>query len=107
MHVLVVHMTRYWIGVVSLSHVKHGVAGGFAQLGHGKSAPLRRMGTGDWLIYYSPRTDMESGEPLQQFTAIGKVVGEVIYQHRMGPNFVPFRRDVSYCKCKRAPIGPL
>ena len=100
-------MTRYWIGVVSLSHVKHGVAGGFAQLGHGKSAPLRRMSTGDWLIYYSPRTDMENGEPLQQFTAIGKVVGESIYQQRMGPDFVPFRRDVSYRACKPAAIGPL
>ncbi len=69
-------MTRYWIGVVSLSHVKRGVAGGFAQLGHGKSAPQRRMSTGDWHIFYSPRTDIENGEPLRQFTAIGQVVGE-------------------------------
>ena len=46
---------RYWIGVVSRDHVMTGVAGGFAQVGHGKSAPLRRMSAGDWLIYYSPK----------------------------------------------------
>lgn len=55
---------RYWIGVVSASHVSRGVQGGFAQLCHGKSAPLQRMRPGDWLIYYSPRTDMKEGETL-------------------------------------------
>lgn len=101
------HMIRYWIGVVSLSHVQPGVAGGFAQLGHGKAAPLRRMQVGDWLVYYSPKTDMTGGEPLQMFTAMGKVTGESVYEHRMGPDFVPFRRDVSYVKCKPAAIAPL
>lgn len=100
-------MTRYWIGVVSLSHVKRGVAGGFAQLGHGKAAPLRRMKPGDWLVYYSPKTDMDEGEPLQQFTALGKVTGESVYEHRMSPDFVPFRRDVSYVNCEPAAIAPL
>jgi len=101
------HMTRYWIGVVSFSHVKRGVAGGFAQLGHGKAAPLRRMKAGDWLIYYSPKTDMTGGEPLQMFTAIGRVTGESIYRHAMSPDFMPFRRDIQYLKCKPAPIAPL
>jgi hypothetical protein len=100
-------MVKYWIGVACLSHARRGVAGGFAQLGHGKAAPLRRMSVGDWIIYYSPKTDIDGGEPLQQLTAIGKVVGESIYQHRMEPTFVPFRRDVSYRKCKPAAIGPL
>jgi len=27
---------NYWIGVVSRSHVLRGVAGGFAQMNHGK-----------------------------------------------------------------------
>ena len=30
----------YWIGVASKDHVDHGVAGGFAQLNHGKAGPL-------------------------------------------------------------------
>jgi hypothetical protein len=66
---------RYWIGVESHKHVKIGVAGGFAQLCHGKSAPLKRMKKGDWLIYYSPKTSM-TGAPLQAFTALGQVCGD-------------------------------
>lgn len=97
----------YWIGVVSLSHVKRGVAGGFAQLCHGKAAPLRRMNVGDWLVYYSPKTDMTDGDPLQSFTAIGQVVGKEVYEYRMSPDFVPFRRDIDYQECRPAPIHPL
>ena len=39
--------TRYWIGVASRDHVMKGVAGGFCQLGHGKSAPVKRLAPGD------------------------------------------------------------
>jgi len=34
---------RYWIGVAAREHVRVGVAGGFAQLGHGKAAALRSV----------------------------------------------------------------
>ncbi|MEO8575160.1 MAG: EVE domain-containing protein [Gemmatimonadales bacterium] len=100
-------MTKYWIGVVSLSHVERGVTGGFAQLGHGKAAPLQRMSKGDWLVYYSPKTDFADGEPLRQFTAIGQVIGDAVYKHRMSPDFVPSRRDVRFVKSKPTPIAPL
>jgi hypothetical protein len=98
---------RYWLGVVSRRHVERGVAGGFAQLCHGKRAPLARMQAGDWLVYYSPRTDMDGGHPLQAFTAIGRVTGETVYEHRMSEDFVPYRRDVAYVPCRQAPIAPL
>ena len=62
---------NHWIGVVSHSHVLRGVAGGFAQMNHGKQAPLKRMKTGDGLIYYSPREAHPDGAPLQAFTALG------------------------------------
>nr|WP_276354828.1 EVE domain-containing protein [Cohnella sp. YIM B05605] len=93
---------RYWIGVVSASHVSRGVEGGFAQLCHGKAAPLRRMNTGDWLVYYSPRTDMKQGEPLQAFTAIGQVADDRVYPFPMSEAFVPFRRDIRYIRCLSA-----
>jgi hypothetical protein len=99
--------TRYWIGVVSLSHVQKGVSGGYAQVSHGKAAPLRRMRAGDWFIYYSPKTDMEHGQPLQQFTAIGRVKDDRVYEFAMSKDFVPFRRDVDYVTCKAAAIQPL
>jgi hypothetical protein len=53
-----------WIGVVSHSHVLRGVTGGFAQMNHGKQAPLKRMKAGDGLIYYSPRESYPDGAPL-------------------------------------------
>jgi hypothetical protein len=72
-----------------------------------REAPLRRLRTGDWLVYYSPRTEMGGGEPLQMFTAIGKVVGDSVYPHRMTPDFVPFRRDVAYRRSQPAAARPL
>ncbi|MFC5403221.1 EVE domain-containing protein [Cohnella soli] len=98
---------RYWVGVVSASHVSLGVAGGFAQLCHGKATPLKRMQPGDWLIYYSPRTDMVQGEPLQAFTAIGQVADDKVYEYRMSDSFVPFRRNICYTDCKETKIGSL
>jgi hypothetical protein len=84
-----------WLGVVSRAHVQRGVAGGFAQLCHGNAQPLRRMRPGDWLVYYSPTTEM-GGAPLRAFTAIGRVAGAEIYPYDMGGGFVPYRRDVRY-----------
>lgn len=98
---------RYWIGVVSLSHVLRGVAGGFAQVCHGKAAPLNRMAAGDGFVYYSPKTDMTHGEPLQQFTAIGRVLGDKAYEFAMTESFVPFRRDIRYYKAQAAEIKPM
>ncbi len=98
---------QYWIGVVSRSHVQGGVAGGFAQVSHGKERPLRRLRPGDWLVYYSPRTALDGGTPLQAFTAIGRVADDRVYTHRMSGDFVPFRRDVAYVPCREAPIAPL
>jgi hypothetical protein len=98
---------RYWLGVVSRRHVERGVAGGFAQLCHGKRAPLARLQVGDWLVYYSPRTEMTGGAPLQAFTALGRVTGTEVYTHVMTDDFVPHRRDVGYVACRPAPIAPL
>lgn len=99
--------SRFWIGVVSASHVKCGELGGFAQLCHGKSASLRKMRAGDWLIYYSPRTEMTKGAPLQAFTAIGEVTDDQVYEYQMSPSFVPFRRNISYFSCREVKIRDL
>jgi len=99
---------RAWVGVVSRSHVRRGVAGGFAQLNHGKRESLERMSVGDWLVYYSPRSDFPGGEPLRAFTAIGRIVGERVYTFDMGGGFVPYRRDVEYVKrAREVPIADL
>ncbi|MFC4102088.1 EVE domain-containing protein [Paenibacillus xanthanilyticus] len=98
---------RCWVGVVSASHVERAVTGGFVQVCHGKAAPLRRMRAGDGFVYYSPRTDMTNGKPLQAFTAIGQVAGEHVYEYRMSDTFVPFRREVNFISCQEVKIADL
>jgi hypothetical protein len=97
----------YWLGVVSREHVRRGVALGIAQTGHGKRAGLARMKAGDWLIYYSPRARLRAGEPLQAFTAIGRLSEDELWQADEG-DFKPWRRRVSYAtEAVDAPIQPL
>ncbi len=96
---------RFWVGVVSASHVRLGVQGGYAQLCHGKAAPGRRMHRSDWLLYYSPRTDMKQGHPLQAFTAMGQVDDDDVYEYAMSELFVPFRRNIRYLPCREAAIS--
>lgn len=99
--------TRYWIGVASRDHVLKGVNGGFAQLCHGKEAPLKKMNVGDYLIYYSSKESLKENKPSQKFTAIGRVVDDKVYQFDMGNGFVPFRRNLNFIKCIETPIRPL
>jgi hypothetical protein len=98
---------RYWINTVSRSHVERGVAGGFTQANHGKPSGLKRLGNGDRIVFYSPRTDYPDGEPLQRFTAIGAVVDDEPFQVEMSPDFHPWRRHVEFVACSEAPIQPL
>jgi hypothetical protein len=85
-----------------------GRAGGFAQVCHGKQAPLMRMQAGDWFVYYSPATEFGGGQPLRAFTAIGRVSQRVAYRFDMGGGFVPFRRDVHYVQdAKQAALAAL
>src|SRR5260221_1352143 len=74
----------YWIGVVSRQHVLRGIAGGFAQIGHGKAAPLRRMAVGDWLIYYSPVETLGESVPCRRVSPLRRVRRAGGYQVGMG-----------------------
>ena len=99
--------TRYWVGVASRNHVLKGMAGGFAQLCHGKQQPLKRMKKSDWIIYYSPQELFGEKSSCQRFTAIGEVIDDNTYQFEMAPNFVPFRRDIRFINAQEAAIRPL
>lgn len=98
---------RAWVGVVCSSHAQRGVAGGFAQVCHGKATPLRRMAPGDGFLLYSPSTEMGGGEPLKAFTALGFVEGAETFLFDMGGGFVPYRRRIRYLDAAPAPIKPL
>jgi len=100
-------MAKFWVGVVSRSHVQIGVRGGFIQMNHGKKSAVQQLKAGDRLVMYSPRTAYPDGEVLQAFTAIGTVSTGVVYQVEMSPDFVPYRVDVVFENCREAPIKPL
>ena len=97
----------YWIGVASKDHVQAGADGGFCQLCHGKASAVGRLSPGDWIAYYSPRTQMKGGEAVQAFTAIGRVKPGEPYPFDMGNGFVPARRDVNFYSAHDAPVRPL
>jgi hypothetical protein len=94
----------YWINTVSADHVQRGVAGGFTQANHGKPHMLRKMHSGDWIIFYSPKTALEQGESLQAFTAIGRVADDEPYQDEPSG---PWRRTMEFLPCTATPIRPL
>ena len=95
-----------WLGVVQADHVRRGVSLGITQLGHGKRIGLAKLQADDWLVYYSPKTSLTDGAPLQQFTAIGQVADEEIWQADEGM-FQPYRRRVRYLDARPVPIAGL
>lgn len=97
----------YWVSTISRDHVQLSVKGGFTQAGHGKASGLKRLKADDWLVYYSPKTSLRDGEPLQAFTAIGRVIDEELYQVEQAPGFTPWRRNIKFVTGIEAPIRPL
>ncbi len=98
---------HYWILVASKEHVQLGIAGAFAQAGHGKRSGIARMHAGDRIIYYSPKVEFGGTEPLHAFTALGEVADDEIVQVEMSSDFKPFRRKVKYLKTGEVKIEPL
>lgn len=97
---------RYWLGVVQRSHVLRGVSLGIAQVNHG-AASVNRLQPGDGLVYYSPKTSYPDGDPLREFTAIGRIAEGEAWQADEGDRH-PWRRRVEYDESARAvPIAPL
>lgn len=93
-----------WLGVVSAAHVRRGRELGIAQINHGKRAGLARMAPGDTLVYYSPTEVLGDGTPLRQFTALGAIADEEIWQADDGC-FKPFRRRVEYLETQLLPLA--
>lgn len=96
-----------WINTISAQHVARGVAGGFTQADHGMPDRLKRLARGDWVAFYSPKTDYPEGEPLRMFTALGQIVDDEPYQVELSEDAKPYRRRVEFVECTPVPIRPL
>lgn len=77
------------------------------QVCHGRSGPLRRIGPGDRVAYYSPTATFRGRDTLQAFTAIGMVRAGEPYRFDTDGGFCGFRRDVDWETADDAPIQPL
>ena len=97
-------MKKYWINTVSFDHLKRGIEGGFTQANHGKAINIKKLSKDDMIVFYSPKTKFENGEPLQKFTAIGIIADTEPYQVEMTQTFHPWRRNVKFLKCSQAPV---
>lgn len=98
---------KYWINTISKDHVMVGKQEGFVQAGHGKEAPLKKLQIGDRLIFYSPKTSLQDGKPVQAFTAVAKIKDDNIYRVIVHENFQPYRRNAEYENCREVQIKPL
>ncbi|MEJ2544248.1 MAG: EVE domain-containing protein [Calditrichaceae bacterium] len=98
---------KYWIIVASKDHVEQGIAEGIAQACHGKSSPLLRMQKGDYVIYYSAKEQFGETVKCQQFTAIGQVKDDQVYQYQLQEDFCPHRRNIEFIPNKDISILPL
>ncbi|UII28932.1 EVE domain-containing protein [Fulvivirga maritima] len=100
-------VTKYWLAVASKDHVKSGITQGIAQTCHGKAAPLKRMKKGDFVIYYSSKQTLGRPEKCQQFTALGKVLDDEVYQYQASEGFCPSRRNIEFLDSSDISILPL
>lgn len=98
---------KYWVNCISKNHVLAGVEGGFTQAAHGKAEPLRKLSSGDVMIFYSSGTLFRAGELIQKFTAIGHIAGKDAFQTKVSAKFMPWRRRVEFLECEEASILPL
>lgn len=99
--------TKYWIIVASKSHVKSGIEQSIAQACHGKAAPLKRLRKDDFVIFYSGQVARGKPESCQEFTAIGQVKDEEVYQFQTSENFCPSRRNIDFFESTDISILPL
>jgi hypothetical protein len=99
--------TKYWVIVASKDHVKTGIAEGIAQACHGKASPLKRMRKDDFVIYYSGKQTLGKPEKCQEFTAIGKVMDDEVYECQMLKDFCSSRRNIEFLESEDISILPL
>ena len=98
---------KYWINTISKDHVMVGKERGFVRAGHGKEASVKKLQANDYMIFYSPKTSLQNGKPVQAFTAVAKITEENVYQVVVNDNFKPYRKNAEYETCREVAIKPL
>ncbi|PSB09194.1 hypothetical protein C7B62_14080 [Pleurocapsa sp. CCALA 161] len=71
---------KHSINTVSKNYIIVGKEESFVQAGHGKETPLKKLQPVDYIIFYSPKTSLQNGKPIQAFTAVVTIKDRDIYQ---------------------------
>jgi hypothetical protein len=61
----------------------------------------------DFIIYYSGKQTLGRPEMCQEFTAIGRVMDDEIYQFQVSEDFCPSRRNIEFLPSGDVSILPL
>ena len=96
-----------WIGVMAAEHAARAVEGGFAMFAHGKHEAAKRVGTGDWVAIYAPREQINAGEAVRAFVALGQAVNGDLTERLMAPGVTGWQRPMIWLDVGRADVYPL
>jgi len=61
----------------------------------------------DFVIYYSGKQTLGKEDKCQEFTALGKVMDDEVYQFQVTEDFCPSRRNIEFLPSKEVSILPL
>ena len=98
---------QFWINTVSLEHVERAADGGFTRANHGANRTIRLPRAGDEMIFYSPRTHIRDGAPVQQFTAWATITGDEPYQAHVSEDVKPWRLTATFHPVQRVDAKPV
>lgn len=65
------------------------------------------MRKGDFVVCYSGKQTIDKPDKCQEFTALGRVTDDEIYQLEVSKDFSPSRRNVDFFNCKAVSVLPL
>ena len=65
------------------------------------------MKKGDFVIFYSGKQTLGKPEKCQEFTALGKIIDDEVYNFQVSEDFCPSRRNIEFSQCKDTSIIPL
>lgn len=94
-------MVKYWIGVLPKEYVEIAFKESFCQICNGKRYFINKIALNDRMIYYSPKSNINSKEKYQKFVATGTITSESEYQVKISEGFYPFRKDMQFEKIQR------
>lgn len=100
--------SRYWIGVIAGEHAAFAAREGICAFSFGKETAVSKLATGDRFAFYSPKTGVNEGSPLQSITAIGTVTGAEPYERNWaGTESKAWVRVADFDDIRITPVKPL